>query len=158
MSHPHPFGHVAPNTVRMPSPIVSGVVLLSALAVPALAVSLRTYLIEHPLSSTRTRTIKTQAALSPSCTRSASLGIVNPKHHQAWTESYSINLSRREIGNASDEDLLARFTRGFFGGWTFAAESNILMLLQAFGLQLFPLHISSRSYQTTQNWIFNRDS
>jgi hypothetical protein len=134
----------------MPSSIVSKVVLLSALAVPALAVSFRTFLVEHPLSSSRTRNIKKQATLSPSCRRSASLDLVNPKHHQAWADSYSIDLSRQEIGYASDEELLARFTKGFFGGWTFAAESNILMILHAFGRQLFPLGFSSRSYQMTQ--------
>jgi hypothetical protein len=132
----------------MPSSIIaSKLVLLSALAVPVVAVSLRTYLIEHPLSSSRTRTIKTQAALSPSCASSSSLGIINPKHHQAWADNYSIRLSRLEIGNASNEELLARFTKGFFGGWTFAAENNILMFLHAFGRQLVPVGFSSRSYR-----------
>jgi hypothetical protein len=127
----------------MPLPIASKLVLLSTLTIPAIAVSLRAYLIEHPLPSSRTRTIKTQATLSPSCVPSASLGIVNPKHHQTWTDSFSIKLSRREIGTASDEELLARFTKGFFGGWTFAAENNILMFLHAFGRQLVPVGFSS---------------
>jgi hypothetical protein len=129
----------------MPLPIASKLVLLSTLTIPAIAVSLRAYLIDHPLPSSRTRTIKTQATLSPSCVPSASLGIVNPKHHQTWTDSFSIKLSRREIGTASDEELLARFTKGFFGGWTFVAENNILMFLHAFGRQLVPVGFSGRS-------------
>lgn len=128
---------------------------VTALAVPAVAISLRTYLIEHPLSSSRTRTIKTRATLSSSCTPSASLGIVNPKNHQAWTDSYSIRLSGREIGDTSDEELLAKFIEGFFGGWTFAAENNILLILHAFGRQIVPVGFSSRFYEIL---IFNRGS
>jgi hypothetical protein len=132
----------------MPSTIASKLVLVSAFAVPAVAVYLRSYLIEHPLSSSRSRTIKTQATLSPSCAASASLGIVNPKNHQAWTDSYSIKVSRWEIGNASDEELLARFTKGFFGGWIFAAENIILMTLHAFGRKLMPVGFSSPSHHS----------
>lgn len=129
----------------MPPVILSKIALLSTLVVPVVAVSLRTYLIEHPLSSSRTRTIKTQATLSQSCASSSSLGIVNPSHHQAWTDCFSIRLSKREIGNTSDGELLSRFVKGFFGGWTFAAENNILMFLHAFGRQLVPVGFLSRS-------------
>jgi hypothetical protein len=136
----------------MSSAILSKVVLLSTLAAPVVAISLRAYLIEHPLSSSRTRTIKKQATLSPSCASSSSLGIVNPRHHQAWTDNYSIKLSRREIGNASDEELLSRFMKGFFGGWTFAAENNILMFLHTFGRQLVPVGFSSMSYHSNYQY------
>lgn len=139
----------------MPSPIASKLALLAALAVPTIAVSLRAYLVEHPLSSSRTRTIKTQASLSPSCTYSSSLGIVNPAQHQAWADNFSIKLSRREIGTASDEEILARFTKGFFGGWTFAVENSVLTLLHAFGRQLVPVGFSSRSYHSQYRY-FNR--
>jgi hypothetical protein len=150
MAIPHTFIHVTQNTVSQcinafTNCIEASVTFYITVTIPAIAVSLRAYLIEHPLPSSRTRTIKTQATLSPSCVPSASLGIVNPKHHQTWTDSFSIKLSRREIGAASDEELLARFTKGFFGGWTFAAENNILMLLHAFGRQLVPVGFSGKS-------------
>jgi hypothetical protein len=77
---------------------------------------------------------------------------VNPKNHQAWTDSYSIRLSRREIGNTSDEELLAKFMAGFFGGWTFAVENSIILMLHAFGRQLVPVGFSSRFYEIA---IFN---
>lgn len=58
-----------------------------------------------PLSSSRTRTIRDQTSPSPSCASSFSLGTVNLNQRQAWTDRFSITLSSREIGNASDEEL-----------------------------------------------------
>jgi len=130
----------------MPLATASKLVLLSTLAVPVVAVGLQAYLIEHPLSSSRTCNIRKHATLSRSCASSSSLSIVNPNHHKAWTDSFSIRLSRRDIGNTSDEELLSKFVKGFFGGWIFAAESSILMFLHAFGRQMMPVSFSSKFY------------
>jgi hypothetical protein len=130
----------------MPFPILSKLALFSAVAVPTLTLSLAAYLIEHPLPSSKTRTILSRPTLSSSCTSSSSLRLVNPRNHKAWADSYSIRLSSRDVGEADDEEILAKFVKGYFGGWIFAPENTLLSLLHAFDSQLFPVGFSSKCF------------
>jgi hypothetical protein len=121
-------------------------ILLSALAVPATALSLKLYLVNHPLSSSKTRSIRSTDSILPSGASSQALrSIVNPRHHIAWTNSHSIILSRSEVGDASDEEILARLVKGFFGGWIFTPEKNLLDLLHALGIPFQDAGFSSKS-------------
>jgi hypothetical protein len=120
--------------------------LLSSLALPATALLITTYLYNSPLSIQKTRTIKTSTTLSATCTTSHSLHhLVNPRNHISATDSRRIVLSRAEIGNLSDEEILARFLRGFYGGWIFAPEKALIGVLRVFGRKLIAVHFTGRS-------------
>lgn len=130
----------------MPAP--SKLVFFSFLAIPAAALSISAYLINHPLSSSRTRSIKSTDDLSPSCAVSSSIrSIVNPRNHVSVTDSHTICLSSQELRDMSDEEILARFVKGFFGGWVFAPEKVLLGFLQVFALRLVPVGFSSKRYE-----------
>lgn len=57
--------------------------------------------------------------------------VVNPRRHKALSDTRSIllrlPLSKREN---SDEQILATFVKGFFGGWVFAPEGILLSAFQ----------------------------
>lgn len=60
--------------------------------------------------------------------------MINPQRYQALSDTWSIRIrlppSKKHY---SDEQILATFVKGFFGGWVFAPEGA---LLRAFGLSL----------------------
>src|ERR1700709_710246 len=103
----------------MPALATPRIFLLGALAIPATSLFLTSYLYNHPLSASKSRTITSTNSLSKSCAASPSLQIINPRNHQTVQDTRSIFLSKQEIGELSDEEILARFTKGFFGGWIF---------------------------------------
>jgi hypothetical protein len=126
-----------------PKPLI----LLSSLALPATALLITTYLYNSPLSAHKTRTIKTSNALSATCTTSHSLHhFVNPRNHISATDSRRIILSKAEVGNLTDEEILARFLRGFYGGWIFAPEKALIGVLRVFGRKLVAVHFTGRSF------------
>jgi hypothetical protein len=45
------------------------------------------------------------------------------------TDSVSIRLSTAETRGLGDEEILARFLKGFFGGWSFAPEDLVLSVV-----------------------------
>ncbi|KAI0427613.1 hypothetical protein F5Y09DRAFT_315732 [Xylaria sp. FL1042] len=54
---------------------------------------------------------------------SFSMSIVAPKYHNGIRESYSLLIpAKRFKGSVSDEEILARFTKGFFSGLVFTPE------------------------------------
>jgi hypothetical protein len=57
--------------------------------------------------------------------------VVNPRRYKALSDTRSILLrlpsSRRQY---SDEQILATFVKGFFGGWVFAPEGILLRAFQ----------------------------
>ncbi|CAK7234685.1 hypothetical protein SBRCBS47491_009032 [Sporothrix bragantina] len=62
---------------------------------------------------------------------SATFNHVNPRHHTVATDCVSQTVSSRAVKGLSDEQILALFTSGFFGGFVFRAESWALNLLGA---------------------------
>ncbi|KAI1363810.1 hypothetical protein F5Y08DRAFT_231472 [Xylaria arbuscula] len=60
---------------------------------------------------------------------SFSISIVAPKQHHGIQENYSLSIPvKRFKGAVSDEEILARFTRGFFSGFAFTPERWLLSL------------------------------
>ena len=50
-------------------------------------------------------------------------------------DTRSVLLSKRDIRGMSDEELLARFVKGFFGGWAFWPEKCLLGVITGLGLR-----------------------
>jgi hypothetical protein len=120
--------------------------LLSSLALPATALLISAYLYNAPLSARKTRTIQTSNSLSATCSTSDSLHhIVNPRNHISATDSRRIILSKTEVGNLTDEEILARFLRGFYGGWIFAPEKALIGALRVFGRKLVAVGFTGTS-------------
>lgn len=121
--------------------------LLSALVLPGTALCIRAYLHNHPLPQKKTRTIRSTETIYPSCASSPSFRIVNPRNHIAMKDSYSINLAKHEIMNLNDEEILARFINGFFGGWIFTPERTLFAILGLFGMKFVPVGFSGTYFQ-----------
>ncbi|CAK7232069.1 hypothetical protein SCUCBS95973_008137 [Sporothrix curviconia] len=62
---------------------------------------------------------------------SATFNFANPRHHVVGADCVSQTIPAREVKGLSDEEILALFTSGFFGGFVFRAESWVLNLLGA---------------------------
>ena len=120
--------------------------LLSALSLPATVLLLKTYLHNNPLPASRTRNITITDTLSPTSVLSASLKIVNPKNHSFLADSRSIRLLAQDIGKLSDEEILARFLKGFFGGWIFTPERGLIGFLKGVGRNFIPVKFSSQYF------------
>ncbi|KAM3076131.1 hypothetical protein ACMFMF_005471 [Clarireedia jacksonii] len=117
--------------------------IIPVISVPALALGITAYLYNHPLAASRTAAIRIYPSISPSCKTSKSLQtLVNPHNHIAVADSYSIRLSSSEICGRSDEEILATFTHGLFGGWVFSPERYAIRLLEKFGLRIVPMAFS----------------
>jgi hypothetical protein len=117
--------------------------LLSAISIPASAILLRVYLQDHPLAASKTRTITTTETLSPTSALSSSIhNTVNPRNHIGTEDSRLIHLSKDEIRNLSDEEILERFLKGFFGGWIFTPERTLIASLNRIGRDFIPVGFS----------------
>ncbi|RAL03581.1 uncharacterized protein BO80DRAFT_401730 [Aspergillus ibericus CBS 121593] len=68
---------------------------------------------------------------TPGHSKSFSSRILNPRDGPVDEESYSLRIPTRELpAGITDEELLARFTKGAFGGWIFTPERWIAPLIQ----------------------------
>ena len=109
--------------------------LASSLSVPAITLFIATYLYNRPLPASQSRQIhKTDTICTSYATSNTIQEIINPRHHDAMIDSRSIHLSKKEVADLGDEEILARFLRGFFGGWIFYPERNLIAALGAFGI------------------------
>ncbi|CZR55848.1 uncharacterized protein PAC_05736 [Phialocephala subalpina] len=130
--------------------------LLLTLATPATGILVATYFYNRPLLLPKSRKISSTEELSHSFKNVSgrSLEIINPRNH-AWTsDSRSITLRRSEIAKSrkddgneegtevGDEEILARFVKGFFRGWSFTPERGLLALLARFGRKFIPVGYS----------------
>lgn len=139
----------------MPSLPRTPILVLISLPV-ASASFLAAYFYYRPLPLTTSPNITATRTLSPSCTAkmtSKSLSIVNPHNHIADPDSISINLLRSEIGELSDEEILARFLKGFFGGWSFVPERIFLGALGLMGRSLNRVGFSGEHSSTIKGYI-----
>lgn len=72
---------------------------------------------------------------------STSFALVNPQRQVVRTNTVCQDLSTSWLGDATDEELLARFIKGFFGGRVMTVERFILGL----GLwRWFPAHFNGK--------------
>ncbi|OCL13602.1 hypothetical protein AOQ84DRAFT_359619 [Glonium stellatum] len=136
----------------LPSLSISHTLLLTSFLLPSSVLLVKTYFRNHPLPASLTSKIQiSESIFSPSSSFPFhSIDIVNPRHHITITDTRTIHLSRTEVSNISDEEILARFTKGFFSGWIFTPERHLLAGLSMFGMKLVPVGFSAiKSHNTT---------
>lgn len=113
---------------------------LILLSLPILAIPIAYCLRTHPSSPftppfSKRRPYET-IGIPSSFARSHTLRqLVNPRYftENAMHDTRTLILTRSEVEGLSDEEILARFTRGFFGGWAFFIERIGLTLLGKLG-------------------------
>ncbi|KIW12909.1 hypothetical protein PV08_08096 [Exophiala spinifera] len=126
------------------------------------------YNVSHSLSSVPTSNTRTESP-PPSFVQSQThLSVVNPRDHKGVTDSRSITFKLPPSRQSwSDEQILATFVQGYFGGWVFTPERRLLGLLNILlrrrivgfssKLRLDPASSSSSSSSsTTTTTIFPR--
>lgn len=64
----------------------------------------------------------------PEFLASSSFHFVNPRHHVTATDNVTQVFPESVVAGLSDEEALALFTRGFFGGFVFGFERSILRM------------------------------
>jgi hypothetical protein len=76
------------------------------------------------ISNLSTSHISSSPSIPESLRRSKATSIINPNNHVTVDDTRSITLDLPV--RLSDEEILARFVQGFFGGRVFAPERSIL--------------------------------
>ena len=61
--------------------------------------------------------------------------LVNPRVHPESHDAHSVTLELPASAELSDELLLARFVKGFFGGWVFSPEGKVLAFFKPQDMQ-----------------------
>jgi hypothetical protein len=82
----------------------------------------------HRLSPISTYRISSSSEIPASLKHSKSTSITNPQNHIPITDTRSITLLLPR--HLSDEEILARFVGGFFGGYVFAPERTALKMIR----------------------------
>lgn len=59
---------------------------------------------------------------------STTFNFINPRHHMVNTDRVSQVIPTKSVAGLSDEEILALFTTGFFGGFIFRIESWVLRI------------------------------
>lgn len=66
---------------------------------------------------------------TPGHADSLAFTLLNPRKYPTEQDNFSLWISKRDLrAGISDEEILARFTRGFFGGWIFTPERWFFLL------------------------------
>jgi hypothetical protein len=61
--------------------------------------------------------------------KSFSQSIVNPRNFKTAQDSLTLRIPERRLPpTITDEEILARFSKGFFGGWVFWPEKMIFLI------------------------------
>jgi hypothetical protein len=63
---------------------------------------------------------------------SATFNFINPRHHLINTDKVSQTIPASAVAGLGDEEILALFTTGFFGGFIFRFESYLLRIWGAY--------------------------
>ncbi|KGO47589.1 hypothetical protein PEX1_041730 [Penicillium expansum] len=64
----------------------------------------------------------------PEFLASSAFQFVNPRHHVIATDNVTQTFPESVVAGLSDEEALALFTRGFFGGFVFGLERSVLRM------------------------------
>lgn len=112
----------------MPPRINTLTVIASSVALAAGVYTAATY---RRISSVRSAAITTTHSIPPSFQASKAFNLANPNNFAFSPDSRSITLRvpSKKLASHSDEVLLARALRGFFGGWVFTPERIALGIL-----------------------------
>lgn len=93
---------------------------------------------------------------TPGHEESLAFTLLNPKKYPTEQDCFSLRISKRHLrAGLSDEEILARFTRGFFGGWIFTPE-RWFFLLTRFTLVDHDGKISAAVMGSLQDYMFCR--
>ncbi|KAJ4391116.1 hypothetical protein N0V93_004731 [Gnomoniopsis smithogilvyi] len=66
---------------------------------------------------------------TPGHENSLAFNLLNPKRYPTEQDRFSLRIPKRDLRTGiSDEEILARFTKGFFGGWVFTPERWFFLL------------------------------
>ena len=83
------------------------------------------------ISAVPTSKITVADAVPPSFLRSKAFSIVNPRGYAGSNDTRSVVIELPQSkASESDEQILANFVEGFFGGWVFAPERLMLQALR----------------------------
>ncbi|KAJ5186285.1 hypothetical protein N7449_011049 [Penicillium cf. viridicatum] len=89
----------------------------------------------------------------PEFLASSAFHFVNPRHHVTATDNVTQVFPESVIAGLSDEEALALFTRGFFGGFVFGFERSILRMG---GWNLLPARYTGFHGDPHASQIWNR--
>lgn len=56
--------------------------------------------------------------------------LVNPRHHPESHDAHMATLQHHGVSKLTDEQLLSRLVKGFFGGWVFTPEAKVLAFVK----------------------------
>jgi hypothetical protein len=56
--------------------------------------------------------------------------LVNPRLHPESHDAHMATLQHHGISRLTDQQLLSRLVKGFFGGWVFAPEAKVLAFMK----------------------------
>lgn len=69
------------------------------------------------------RTYEFTYSATPGHEESLAFTFLNPNKYPTEQDCFSLRIPKHDLrAGTSDEEILARFTRGFFGGWIFTPE------------------------------------
>lgn len=138
--------HTNQNQIKMPPRINTFTIIASSVALAAGAYTAATY---RRISTVRSAAITTTHSISPSFQASKAVHLANPQNFEFAPDSRSITLRvpRNRLAARSDEVLLARALRGFFGGWVFTPERTALRVLK-----LSPGNFSGKDALGSNTW------
>lgn len=71
---------------------------------------------------------------TPGHERSLALTLLNPREYRTEQDRFSVCLAGGAAARLSEGEIVARFTRGFFGGWVFSPERWIFGMTGFSGL------------------------
>ncbi|OGE50863.1 hypothetical protein PENARI_c015G11420 [Penicillium arizonense] len=91
-------------------------------------------------------------SVRPEFLASSSFQFVNPRHHVAGTDTVSQVFPESAVAGLSDEQVLALFSRGFFGGFVFAFERTAL---RVGGWRLLPARYTGFKDDPSASMIWN---
>jgi len=124
----------------------------ASLSITAVAAGSYSYCVYQSLKATLPLHITSSKTIPQSLEDSATKKIiVNPDNHDCLDDSREARLVLDRA--LSDEQILAHFVKGFFGGWTFAPERIILRIAQIQLVQLAALKdmpVSQRVWYTSE--------
>lgn len=118
---------------------LSTILLSSCTGIAVSATALRFYLHDHPLSSALTHRITASEGAVRSQIQSKVLReLSSPQQQDGTIDWRCITLGQNEVNKLSDEQVLAAFTKGFFGGWMFVPERVVFAAVKVAGVKALP--------------------
>jgi hypothetical protein len=120
--------------------------LLAGFAIPA--VSAIAFFQNHPLDARVTSQIQSLSTPSSSCSSSCFVRqVINEENRPSiLANSLFIRIPRSRLRNLSDEEILARLTKGVFEGTIFYPEKALLFILGMLGVRRFRADFSSMQH------------